>query len=387
MKFIPNKEQAKGIKKACKWFRKPDKPTFEISGGAGTGKTTIVRQIISLLELDNNEVLFMAYVGKATLELTKKGNNAKTIHSTIYDLQETVKKDENGNEIRIDGRVITTFKFVKKSSLPKNIKLLVIDEGAMVPENIAKDILSFNIPVIVLGDMNQLPPVFGESYFLQNPDVVLTEPMRFALNSPIVYLANQVLNNEVIRFGKYTDKCYVIDKDMITDKMLLKSDIVICGRNKTRQCLNSKVRNDILHIRNNDPVIGDRIICRKNNWLIEPLQGNIYLINGMIGNIERIDKESYDKQSICIDFLPEFLENDKFVDIRIDYKALTEWKEPLVHVHNKFEYAYAITCHLSQGSEYDNVLIYNERFGDDDFYKKWLYTAITRSKGGLILAF
>ena len=46
---------------------------------------------------------------------------------------------------------------------------------------------------------------------------------------------------------------------------------------------------------------------------------------------------------------------------------------------NKFEFGYAITCHLAQGSQYNNVLVYNERMGDDAYYNKWLYTALTRA--------
>lgn len=387
MNFIPNKEQADGIEKALKWYKTLPKPVFEISGGAGTGKTTLVKHIIQKLKLTNMEVLFVAYVGKATLELTRKGNTAKTIHSTIYELVHKPKVDDNGEVLIVNGRPSYSIRFVKRKSLEPHIKLIVVDEGAMVPKDIAMDLISYGVPIIVLGDRQQLPPVFGESHFLEEPDVLLTEPMRFALDSPIIYLANQVLNNKLIQKGKYTDKCYVIDKSMITDSMYLDADVVICGKNKTRQDLNRHIRRDILKIRSEDPVLNDRVICRKNNWMVSPIQGNIYLTNGLVGNITRIDKESYDGESIIIDFLPEFLEDECFYDLKIDYKALRDWEDGYKFSGlDKFEYGYAITCHLSQGSEYNSVLIYNERMGDYEYYKSWLYTAITRSKGGLILA-
>ena len=77
-------------------------------------------------------------------------------------------------------------------------------------------------------------------------------------------------------------------------------------------------------------------------------------------------------------------------NIAIDYKYLnapySEKRSMSRSFYNKFEYAYAITCHLAQGSEYERVLVYNEEINNSELYKKWLYTAITRSSSSLILA-
>ena len=385
--FELTSQQKIAKEKTLQWWKSRDKQVFEISGAAGTGKTTIVYTLIDELGLDHDDVLFMAYVGKATLALAMKGNFAQTIHSSIYELRKVPMTDDLGNVVLENNRVVDKLEFVKKDYLPSNIKLIVVDEGAMVPENIAKDILSFDIPVIVLGDNNQLPPIFGNSYFLNSPDVELTEPMRQALDSPIIYLALRAMKGEYIKMGKYGNS-YVIRKNMIQDKMLTNSDIVICGRNRTRDDLNRRIREDILKIDKPYPVIGDKVICRKNNWN-RRLMDNIFLINGMVGYIEDIDMESFNGRTIRIDFRPEFLKNKMFENIEIDYEYLTmpfNKKTKVRSYYDQFEYAYAITTHLSQGSEYDNVFIYDEVMGDREFYRKWLYTAITRASNGLILA-
>ena len=109
----------------------------------------------------------------------------------------------------------------------------------------------------------------------------------------------------------------------------------------------------------------------------------------MIGFVDDIDVESYNSRSIDIDFRPEFMESKSFTNLTIDYKYLNMpygLKKTYMTYFNKFEFGYAITCHLSQGSQYNKVLIYNERMGDDEFYSKWLYTAITRAIDKLVIA-
>lgn len=389
--FTPNKQQAIGLKKAKEWYLTRSKPTFEISGIAGSGKTTLVYYIIQELGLSMDEVVFAAYIGKATLAMVRKGTPATTIHHLIYDVIEVVKKDENGNAI-IDpstNRAYTVPKFVKKEALPPNIKLIVIDEGAMVSTPIAMDLLSFGIPIIVLGDRRQLPPVFGKPYFLRYPDVELNEPMRQALDSPIIYLAQKAIYGEAIRIGNYGDGTKVIYKEDMSDEMLLRSDITICHRNLTREDINSYVRKSILSRPDDRPVINDKIICRQNNWQ-KYINNDIFLINGLIGYVERVDLASYNKNSIKIDFRPEFLKYDMFHNLEIDYKYLCAPQEVKATMsrsyYNKFEYAYAITCHLAQGSEYEDVLVFNEPIFDKSLYNKWLYTAITRSSKNLIIA-
>lgn len=386
--ITPTKQQESAIKETLKWYKSKSTQYIEISGIAGSGKTTIVYMLIETLGLKHDEVLFMSYTGKATLALARKGNFAKTIHSTIYNI-ELKPLIRDGNAVKnIHGNAIMVPEFRLKQELPPNIKLLVIDEAPMVPENMAKDILSFDIPIIALGDINQLPPVFGNPFFLREPNIRLTEPMRQALDSPIIYLAYKALNGEYISKGKYGDSCYVIPKDNVTDTMLTKSDIIICGKNSSRDYINDYIRTQINKIDKPYPIIGDKMICRQNNWSLQ-LDDTVYMINGLIGYVEDVDISTFDGKSISIDFRPEFEVEKMFKNVDIDYKHLVTPYDKRGNgrsYYNKFEYGYAITCHLAQGSEYDNILIYNEFMGDREYYKKWLYTAITRSKKGIILS-
>lgn len=386
-----NSQQLQAVQKGKKWFSKLHKQVFEIAGYAGTGKSTIVDIIIKECGLDLTEVLFTAFVGKAAMVLAMKGLPAKTIHSTFYDCREVPKLDENKEVIKIDGRIVYTKKFLKKKSLPEGIKLIIIDEAPMVNEYLKKDILSFNIPVIALGDLHQLPPVFGDAVFLENPDVVLTEIMRQKEDNPIVYLATRARLGQDIDFGKYGSKCLVCHKkDLLEYKSLMRnSDVIICGKNATRDELNKYIRKEVYKIESPDLILGDKLICRQNNWN-ESLGENIFLINGMVGYVEDIDLESYDSRSMNIDFRPEFMKDKMFTSIPIDYKYLNlpfGLKKNFITHFNKFEFGYAITCHLSQGSQYDKVLVYNEYMGNGEFYSKWIYTAITRAIDKLVVAF
>lgn len=390
MSFELNGQQKLAVKGGKEWFLKGTKPTFEISGPAGSGKTSIVYAITEELGLDDDAVLFMAFVGKATMELSMKGNNAKTIHSTIYDLIEVPVLDADGVMIMKNGRPKLKPQFVKKPSLPENIKLLVLDEGGMVNKELGRDILSYGIPLLVLGDLDQLPPVFGESLFLFRPDVILTEIMRQAKGDPIIHLSQMAKKGIHIPIGKYGERCYVIDKSQISDEMLTGADTIICGRNKTRDQLNKHIRYNILNRTQDNPMYGDKIICRQNNWNLS-LGNGIFLINGMVGTIEDINLQSYNKNSIKIDFRPDFVTegDDIFKNIEIDFKYLfmnhEEKKQAPRSYYNRFEFGWAITTHLSQGSQYPKVLLFNERMGDQRYYNRWLYTAITRAKTHLVI--
>lgn len=377
--------QKDAIRKAKSWYKKRDKQVFEISGAAGTGKTTVIYKLVSELGLLEQDVLFCAYIGKATLNMRTKGINAKTIHSSMYDLVDLrPKMDSNGNIIDNSTKLI----FKKKESLGPNIKLIYIDEGSTVDTKMREDILSFGIPVIVTGDLDQLPPVFGKSGFLQNPDVTLWEIMRQKRDDPIIYISYLARKGKPIPYGKYGKRCFVISPDQVTDKMLLLSDAVICGKNKTRESLNYKIRRDILGNESMLPVAGDKLICRKNNWG-QTIDG-ISLINGLSGVcLNSVDLKSFNGKSFRMDFQPDFMGGSYFRDIEIDYDFLSSPcgsdKQTSRFDGNKFEYGYAITTHLAQGSQYDKVLFYNEIMGNRDMQRRQLYTGVTRAKDMLIL--
>lgn len=383
-----NRGQEICAERFLRWWKKKDfstKPTFEITGAAGTGKTTLVRYLIESIGLSFKEVIFMAYVGKATLALAKQGLPAQTIHSAICDIQYKPIKDSKGKVLKDpEGKVLRRPVFSKKIMLDPKIKLLVVDEGRMVPEELAEWILSFEIPVIVLGDLNQLDPVMGSPYFLNEPDTELTEIMRQAKDSPIPYLADKVIKGMPIMFGSHGDgKINIISLDHEEEVDLLDSDVIICRKNKTRVAIIDHIRMFIKKYDTIDPVVGDKIICRRNNWDIFN-RDHVPLVNGMIGYITNIDFEHMTEYKMPFDFQPE--DFDSFIGINMDRKNFNQiGKEDYLTLRSNydiFEYGYAITCHLAQGSQYDSVIIKmenGERHWHNKKARKWLYTAVTRA--------
>lgn len=392
--MIFNTGQLNAISKAKKWYKEQMNQVFEITGPAGTGKTTVINKITEELGLDvHRDCTFVAYTGQASSLLRKNGNPGFTIHSTIYDLVLTPLLDENKNiVVNQQGKVIKVPKFVLKSHLDENIKLIIVDEASMVPEEIKKDLLSFNIPIIALGDLDQLPPVMGKPSFLVSPDAYLTEIMRQNEGNPIIHLSELARKGENIPLGKYGDKCYVISKDQVNDRMMMLSEAIICGKNKTRHDINKYIRQDILGYEEVTPRMNEKMVCRKNNWNLS-LQDEYFLVNGLQGTVyQPIDLSKLNSSSFFMDFKPFFL-NDVFTDVKVDLDYLQ--KSYLKGISNKpmgqeysngnlFEYAYAITCHLSQGSQYKSVLLFEEVL-DYKTHKNWLYTGITRAEEFLII--
>ena len=283
MGIILNDQQEECVKKAIEWYRNiSSKQTFEISGPAGSGKTTIVRTIIQELGVKIEDVLFVAYVGKAALQLTRSGVNGRTIHSTFYNIEFVPVKDEEGTAIIKNGKLVTRPEFVKKEEIPRNIKLIVIDEAPMVNETFGNDIESFGVPIICLGDLQQLPPVIGGSKYLIRPDYVLTKIMRQAEGNPIIYLSQLASRGEKIPYGKYGERCFVIPKERINDNMLLGADMILSPTNRSRCFYNRYIREELRHIDSELPMEGEKLICRKNNRN-RIIGDGIYLVNGMIG--------------------------------------------------------------------------------------------------------
>lgn len=387
-----NTDQVYALYDLENWWNTQNKQVIEVSGAAGTGKTTLIKYFIDRLELKMENVLFVAFMGKAAVQMARTGLPAKTIHSAIYDYVESIARDEDGKMIiKSNGKPKIIHRFELKDHLSKKIKLIVVDEGSMVDPNIGRDLLSFNIPVVVLGDLNQLPPVFGDPFFLKEPDIILKQIMRQAENDPIVWLANQVLDGNELKPGVYGNSA-VIRKSDITDFNLKKADMIITGTNKLRYNINQYMRESIKGIKKLEyPHVNEKVICKKNNWG-QSIGDNIYLMNGLTGFVDTIYRESYNKKSMKMDFRPDFSKKI-FRGIEFDYRHMYSVpgttnetdSNPYNFLYDKFEYGYAITTHSSQGSSWENVLYFHEPFLSGDDNKKLLYTGITRASKSVVI--
>ena len=389
-----NNEQIYAIYDGENWFHSATKDqVFEISGPAGSGKTTLILYFIERLGLDINEdVLFVAYMGKAANQMALNGLPAKTIHSAIYRYEKEYVRDEKG-KIVFDkkGKPKLRKVFVKKEKLDKDYKLIVLDEGSMVNQQIGEDLESFGVPIVVLGDLNQLPPVFGKGRYLNHPNVVLTKIMRQAEGDPIVWLSQQVLAGNDLKVGIY-GKSAVMNRQDIQPYHFQKTNIVITCTNRLRYNVNNYFRESIKKVGRLDyPHLGEKVVCRKNNWN-KCIDNSFYLTNGTTGFVTNVERSSFDGKTMSIDMRPDF--SDKiFKNIKFDYKHLyeipgqeeqeREWSKYV----DRIEFGYALTVHTTQGSQYQKVLFLAEQMmRDKEEQKKLLYTGITRAQTELNIA-
>lgn len=388
LNILTDEQQA--LVKACySWFYNDDELVFEYAGGPGTGKSFVMNFIIDYLGISRNQIAPMAFTGAAAVNMRTKGLlNAGTIHSWIYNTTITQKVDKSGNYI-IDeyfNRPKETIDFIPKIKL-KHIKLIIIDEGYMVPYEMKKDIEKFGIKILVAGDWNQLPPVNSTPAYLTDPSSVflLTKTMRQSEGSNIVKLAYNVLNGYPISNGYYGD-VLVIDEEELTDQMILSSNIIICSKNSTREYYNNKIRK-LYGFSGKTPQYGERVICRSNNK--EEIVDDINLANGLIGTVVNYpDVSGFDGKTFNMQFLPDLLSNP--FDIKVSYKYFTAPYQQREAIKNdrylqgeKFEFGYAITAHLSQGSQFDNVIVIDEPM-IGNINNRLSYVAITRAKKRLI---
>jgi exodeoxyribonuclease-5 len=225
--FSPHQDDA--LKAVSAWLKsKPGRngtaQVFRLFGYAGTGKTTLARHIADGVD---GEVKYAAFTGKAAAVMRGKGcHGATTIHSLIYRARES-------------GEEIPSFDLYDEAPASK-ADLIIIDECSMVDAELGRDLLSFGVPVLVLGDPAQLPPIqtganAGGFFTEAEPDVMLTEVHRQAQDNPIVRLSMDIRAGEPLEPGRYGET-EVVRKADLDPQRVLDADQVLVGRNNTRGC-------------------------------------------------------------------------------------------------------------------------------------------------------
>lgn len=351
------------------WLRIKFKPFFYLAGYAGTGKTTLAIEISQMVE---GKVRFAAFTGKAAKVMRSKGcKGASTIHQLIYHTEAVV------DPVTGDESLATTK--VNDEEL-RDVSLIIIDECSMVNEEIGMDLLSFEIPVLVLGDPAQLPPVSGGGFFTAGkPDFLLTEVHRQAAESQILRLATAIREGRWRPRPWHSDDLLVVDKANLNPSFVLDADMVLVGKNDTRRRYNERLRMRA-GIKSTMPVKGEPIICLRNDQSTQ-------VSNGEIFTIERLGKNKR-KQLLMTLADPESSER-RFVRVNPMFFADEEsaGRLPMKDLYGtqQFTFAYAITCHKSQGSQWDKVCVFNEAFGNREDRARWLYTAVTRAAKHLTL--
>ena len=361
-----------------------------LTGGPGTGKTTTLRGIITLLESMGETVAIAAPTGRAAKRISQlTGHEAKTIHRLLE-----VKWDDSDSPA-----------FDRNEKNPLEADAVVVDEMSMVDVPLFESLLRAvrtGCRLILVGDTDQLPAV-GPGCVLQDlmesgvvPVVRLTQVFRQALESRIVYNAHRIVAGEPMELDNKGD-CFFMPRPSAAEvnRTVLelccqrlpaaygythlgglqvlcagrKGDIGTAEVNRRLQAaLNPPDKKKTeLTVEGVTLRVGDKVMHNRNNydipWMRDDGENGSGIFNGDIGVLEEIRLR------------------EDLLTVRYDDRVATYTRQDA----QDLELAYAITVHKSQGSEFDAVVMPVLRGTPHLCYRHLLYTAVTRAKKLLIL--
>lgn len=404
--YRPTPEQDKALVSIMEWLRVGGW-IFTLAGYAGTGKTTLLQHLINTI---GRPFLCCAPTGKAASVLRGKipGLTVKTVHQLLYQpqgesLRELDRLEKELDDARANEKptadIFLAIKEEKERLSREDVrftpkpspellpgKLVIVDEASMVSRKMMEDFEGTGCKVLFVGDEGQLPPVNDDSWFIgYEHNARLTTVMRQALDSPIIRLSMQVREGEVNLEEYKEGACIITDKDSIDPQAWHEANQVLTGSNASRHRLNRFFRKALGRNGSVLPVAGDKLICLKNDHYKLPpwINGVQFLAAGPVedpGDGIHYLSCDYDGIEQQLEFYPYHCHKH--------YKEDLE-EEPRESRRGVFEadYAYAITVHKSQGSEWPYVIIADDgmQLGNKPFRQRWLYTAVTRAKEKLIL--
>jgi exodeoxyribonuclease V len=356
-------EQQSALDRVGRWLRAAEPQVFRLFGYAGVGKTTLARHVA---EGAQGEAAFAAFTGKAALVMRSKGCvGATTIHALIYRATEA---DDGAPKFKLNA-----------DGPASRAGLIVIDECSMVDAELGRDLMSFGKPILVLGDPAQLPPVKGGGFFTEvEPDIMLTQIHRQAQDDPIIRLSEEVRNGGKLAYGQYGES-RIIRRSDIKPGAVLGVDQVLVGLNRTRRLYNQRIR-ELLQIKEPLPVAGDRLVCLRNDRVKGLINGGLWRVNSlqaMRKDFVRMTLKSEDdtgRTSAKVAVLRQFFEGG---EAEIPYPQRRESDE--------FDFGYALTVHKAQGSQWNDVMLFDESYAFGEHRNRWLYTGLTRAAKRLTL--
>jgi len=436
-------EQKTLYDKIIEWVKNQDKNSnrsLMVNGLAGTGKTTLLSHLSSYLSKSYFQTAIVSLTGRAVVSITekfdkyninRKGLSFSTIHSFLYNAK--IMEVETG----VSGVYDIFFEFLPRKELDDIFELLFIDEASMIGEGIFNDLKKLKIPKIFFGDLNQLPPIengnnskgFNISDHV-DCNLYLKTPIRNVNNYDIILTAIKIAENGFVPSDINSENLRRLDwnkngKNLWEGLNHSNNNFInLAYRNKTKTKLNSKIRG-IYDFKENAPYPGEKVVILKNNYTYGIFNGEIYkcffsniiiggnesllkiriydentiknkktiLTSGLFFNgisnildIARHEKTIRYKDSIKDGVIKEIEYDNLLPDInlkRLSLKALSRLVRTFIV---PVDYGYVITIHKSQGSEWGNVVIFDDfNFLKGESYSRLFYTAITRSKGKVIV--
>jgi len=438
----PTKGQLRFFQKMDNFLEFKKKSVFLLKGYAGTGKTSIVAALVTVLPLFNFKFVLLAPTGRAAKVMSGySGRQAFTIHKIIY----RQKSDPSTGELNF---------LLQKSYNRKTI--FIVDEASMLSDSsdfgnpgLLEDLLKYvfmndDNKIVLIGDTAQLPPVgqksspaLSKDYYLVRSeevfDVVLDEVMRQESNSGILKNATLLRkhdsrhDDEMVKFStrSFNDVFRISSERMeeglryAYDKYGPANSIIVCRSNKTAVNYNTFIRRQILFFEN-ELDVGDILMVVRNNYTYSPPgTPSGFLANGDFMEIIKIygfeelcgfrfadlelrmgSSESFEAK-VLLDTLYSSSTSLNSEEIRELYARVSEKyldvspiKKRREAIHSdtylnavQVKFAYALTCHKSQGGQWDAVFIDQGyvKNNDDTDKLKWLYTAFTRATKELFL--
>ena len=423
---------------------------FILKGYAGSGKTTLLGSLVHQLNTINHKAILIAPTGRAAKVMSTYSNHpAQTIHKQIYNTKSEergkiifrLKKNTNKNTIFIVdeasmiGNEIIETEFSKNNSLLNDLVKYVRD--------------GFNCKLLMVGDPAQLPPInltispaldleilkgfFFDKVFTVELTFVVRQKQNSGILKNATTIRKQINQNIYDQFRFNIRGCNDIqnlnERNIIFEVVEsaynnsgIDQTVFIVRSNKRAYLFNKQIRREVLNLED-ELSIGDRLMVLKNNyfWLQHASKPG-FIANGDIIEIIKIKskKEIYgfsfaEVQVVLVDYPEElpfetillldtleiktaslpFEEVNKlyknimedYVDEKSKFKQLTKVKENKFFNALQVKYSYAITCHKSQGGQWENVFIEKPYLpnGLNKEYLRWLYTAITRATKKLYL--
>jgi exodeoxyribonuclease-5 len=413
-------------------------PVYSIGGWAGTGKTTLMQALENELGV---QAVFGTPTHKAKDVLYRKllgdqAHRVRTLHSLIYHMHAHHFCDLTGRKVRrvVDNctcqqddacqcparfdpcggtpahehcHIREELEPQRRQFLGGHRSLVIIDESSMLsPEQIA-DVRSFGVPVIVVGDHGQLPPVKAEmNPFTMNPDVELTQIHRQGADSGVLLAAHDVRRNGYLgqaRYGNGDAVRYRLSDPVfggVFDRWAPGPErVIICHTNRLRAQLNAAWHGGgPLHP-------GDRVVALGGRTYEEPRavpDGDDFRVtsdfltvhNGMTGTVLKVmDNRGGPTFDMVIQLDDHVLATPAHpvcllvgAVCRAQFGAERDlWKNSPDRPRGSrlWDFAYALTAYKAQGSEYDQVIVMDEH---PPSYAQWLYTSVTRAKKAVIVA-
>jgi exodeoxyribonuclease-5 len=435
-------DQRNAYDSIMRWVSNPNLPLLSLGGYAGSGKSTLVSLVANEIELPAfcaftgkaTSVLRrkLRTAGTETvLAQRQRGMYGEpsnkpfcgTIHQLIYaaceclepevveDVDENGKvtkkfiypeKDENGNCVECGGKG-----WHRREALDRSYGLIIVDEASMVDDGMLADLRGYGVPILAVGDHGQLPPVSGTGSLMKNPNLRLEKIHRQAEGNPIIALSKMIREEgrlpeifdggDAVCFGQLRFVNELIEEryaDASPERLLEMG--LACYTNRRRVGLNDAVRRARGTV--GGPFsAGEHVICLRN---MKAEGGRQPIANGMRGVLQsdvKIKKNHKGEESEThivgsIAFPEDEIKAHTYEMLYQQFrreKTFSSVEElsretglrSFSEAGALFDFGYAMTVHKMQGSQFDDLVVCAERGGymDNEDWKRWLYTAVTRA--------